>query len=187
MNSITAENRGCWHPRYQSTKGIPAEPTNEPDTGYYLALTFGTLLSSQGADAQELNPSGHRPQLDVQLYAGFQQHPPGGWTGDPPGPRGAGGTVHDLRRLLHGVPGHGPAAGARRERASGGGHRGPFSGDATGAELDAHPRTHRLRRLGDAVLPGALAGATHDDEVAVTQGEPQALPAADRSQHERSR
>jgi len=34
-----------------------------------MALTFGTLLSSQGADAQEPHPSGHRPQLDVQLYA----------------------------------------------------------------------------------------------------------------------
>ncbi|MGY2005191.1 hypothetical protein, partial [Blastococcus sp. SYSU DS1024] len=41
-------------------------------TGYYLALTFGTLLSSQGADAQELDPRGLRPWLDVQLYAGFQ-------------------------------------------------------------------------------------------------------------------
>ena len=38
-----------------------------------MALTFGTLLSSQGADAQKLNPSGHRPWLDVQHYAGFQR------------------------------------------------------------------------------------------------------------------
>src|SRR5919112_2545292 len=67
----------------------PSHDCTSRGTGYYLALTFGTLLSSQGADAQELNPSGHRPQLEVQLYAGFQQHPTGGWTGDPPGPRGA--------------------------------------------------------------------------------------------------
>jgi hypothetical protein len=32
--------------------------------GYYLALTFGTLLSSQGADAQQLHPLGlHRQRL----------------------------------------------------------------------------------------------------------------------------
>ncbi|RBY87033.1 hypothetical protein DQ244_16945, partial [Blastococcus sp. TBT05-19] len=42
-------------------------------TGYYLALTFGTLLSSQGADAQQLDPSGLRHWLDVQLYAGFRR------------------------------------------------------------------------------------------------------------------
>ena len=38
-----------------------------------MALTFGTLLSSQGADAQKLDPSGRRPWLDVQLYAGFRR------------------------------------------------------------------------------------------------------------------
>src|SRR3954464_128193 len=31
-----------------------------PGTGYYLALTFGTLLSSQGADTHEPRPSGLR-------------------------------------------------------------------------------------------------------------------------------
>src|SRR4051812_18259845 len=31
-----------------------------PGTGYYLALTFGTLLSSQGADAHKPRPSGLR-------------------------------------------------------------------------------------------------------------------------------
>ena len=41
--------------------------------GYCLALTFGTLLSSQRTDAQKLNPSGHRPWLEVQHYAGFQR------------------------------------------------------------------------------------------------------------------
>ena len=49
--------------------------TNSHDTGYYLALTFGTLLSSQRADAQELHPHGLRPWLDVQHYAGFQLLP----------------------------------------------------------------------------------------------------------------
>src|SRR6476661_7243101 len=30
--------------------------SEEPGTGYYLALTFGTLLSSQRADAQKIHP-----------------------------------------------------------------------------------------------------------------------------------
>ena len=37
-----------------------------------MALTFGTLLSSQRADAQKLDPSGLRLWLDVQHYAGFR-------------------------------------------------------------------------------------------------------------------
>ena len=37
-----------------------------------MALTFGTLLSSQIADAQQLDPSGPRHWLDVQHYAGFR-------------------------------------------------------------------------------------------------------------------
>ena len=53
-------------------------PHHDPKTtarGYYLALTFGTLLSSQGADAQKLYPLGLRVWLDVQHYAGFQMFP----------------------------------------------------------------------------------------------------------------
>ena len=43
----------------------------------YLALTFGTLLSSQRADAQELDPHGRRPWRLVLLYAvhGSLSHP----------------------------------------------------------------------------------------------------------------
>ncbi|MGY1987473.1 hypothetical protein ACI792_14745, partial [Blastococcus sp. SYSU DS0669] len=51
----------------------PSHDHKNRGTGYYLALTFGTLLSSQGADAQKLDPSGLRPWLEVPLYAGFQQ------------------------------------------------------------------------------------------------------------------
>jgi hypothetical protein len=40
-----------------------------------LALTFGTLLSSQRADARKLDPHGLRVRLDVQHYAGFQRLP----------------------------------------------------------------------------------------------------------------
>src|SRR4030095_1337576 len=62
-------------------------------TGYYLALTFGTLLSSQGADAQKLNPHGPRRWQEVPLYAGFQQLPI----------RGAGPAAHP-GRAAHGEP-----------------------------------------------------------------------------------
>ena len=40
-----------------------------------MALTFGTLLSSQRADAQQFHPSGLPCWLDVQHYAGFQLLP----------------------------------------------------------------------------------------------------------------
>src|SRR3954451_3112547 len=43
-----------------STKGIATIPQRGTARGYYLALTFGTLLSSQGADAQRLDPRGLR-------------------------------------------------------------------------------------------------------------------------------
>src|SRR4051794_24201139 len=61
MTLIKAENRELTHSRYQSTKGIPTVKIRRPAArGYYLALTFGTLLSSQGADAHEPRPSGLR-------------------------------------------------------------------------------------------------------------------------------
>ncbi len=43
-----------------------------------MALTFGTLLSSQRADAQRIDPSGLPRWLDVQHYAGFQRPHTGG-------------------------------------------------------------------------------------------------------------
>src|SRR3954463_7403470 len=157
MNSITAENRECWHSRNQSTKGIPPRtpPQAAPGTGYYLALTFGTLLSSQGADAQQLHPHG------LHCWLGVQRAPVSGSS-------------------LTGSPVRRPSRAARRRenitRPSEGSARGPerrpsrpvlySSGDAPGAELHAHPWPHRLRGLGDAVLPRALAGAAHDHEVA---------------------
>src|SRR3954449_6374508 len=61
MTLIKAENRELTHSRYSSTKGIPTVKIRRPAArGYYLALTFGTLLSSQGADAHEPRPSGLR-------------------------------------------------------------------------------------------------------------------------------
>ena len=46
------------------------------------------------------------------------------------------------------------------------------SADAARAELDAHAGSDRPARLGDGVLPRALARAAHDDEVAVVQRVP---------------
>src|SRR3954451_20796378 len=46
----------------------PSRTHNEPGTGYYLALTFGTLLSSQRADAQELRPSGLRSRRFLVVH-----------------------------------------------------------------------------------------------------------------------
>jgi hypothetical protein len=70
-----------------------------------LALTFGTLLSSQRADAQPLDPHGLHDWQDVQHYAGFQDSPTRGpRPGDPPGPRGAERTIHDSEGSCTGVP-----------------------------------------------------------------------------------
>jgi hypothetical protein len=54
-----------------------------------LALTFGTLLSSQGADAQQLDPLGLHPWRLVQLYAVFGVLHPGVLSATLPGPSGA--------------------------------------------------------------------------------------------------
>src|SRR3954469_20215455 len=83
-------------------------PSHDPQTGrgtgYYLALTFGTLLSSQRADARKLRPERLRVRLDVQHYAGFQHHPQAMWSGGPPGPRGAWRTIHDSEGVVQGGP-----------------------------------------------------------------------------------
>jgi hypothetical protein len=160
-----------------------------PGTGYYLALTFGTLLSSQRADAQEIHPSGLHSRLDVQHYAGFQRPHQGGWSGGPSGPRGAWRTVHGPEGPLQGGPDRPRQAPSRappraREGWVGGG---PFSGHPRGPELHAHARADGLRRLGDAVLPGALARAAHDHQVAMPQREPEARSAADGPEHQRAR
>jgi len=60
------------------------------------------------------------------------------------------------------------------------------SAHAAGPELHADPRPDRLGRLGDGMLPCALAAAAHDQQVAVPDLEPQrratpGLPAASRA------
>ena len=54
-----------------------------------MALTFGTLLSSQGADAQLPDPLGPRLWRLVQLYAVFGVLHPGVLSAALPGPSGA--------------------------------------------------------------------------------------------------
>src|SRR3954469_21139658 len=55
-------------------------PSHDPQTGrgtgYYLALTFGTLLSSQRADAHEPRPSGLRSRR-LLVYAAQRSTPAG--------------------------------------------------------------------------------------------------------------
>src|SRR4051795_260822 len=62
MNSIPGREPRPDRSRYQSTQ-------RNPQRGCYLALTFGTLLSSQGADAQQLDPRGLHRWRFVQPYA----------------------------------------------------------------------------------------------------------------------
>src|SRR4051794_39473095 len=75
MTSIKAENRELDALDINQPKESLPRARRPAARGYYLALTFGTLLSSQGADAQKLDPSGLRSWLGVQLYSGFQHHP----------------------------------------------------------------------------------------------------------------
>src|SRR6185436_8316928 len=61
MNSIAAENRELAL-SISINQRNPCHHCTSDDTGYYLALTFGTLLSSQRADAHEPRPFGLRPR-----------------------------------------------------------------------------------------------------------------------------
>ena len=170
MNLKPAENRELT--LAESINQRNPKPGQKPGTGHYLALTFGTLLSSQRADAQQVHPLGLPCWLDVQHYAGFQRFPiRGAGPADLGGPRGAWRTIHALEGVVHGGP-----EWSRTRR----------SGDPARPELDADAGTDRLRRLRDAVLPGALAGATHDDQVTVSERELEAVPASHRSQHQRT-
>ena len=65
--------------------------------------------------------------------------------------------------------------------------RAPVSAHPARAELHADPRSDRLGRLRHGVLPGALAAAAHDQQVAVTDLEPQRRATAPRAQQQRPR
>src|SRR5688572_11505914 len=59
MHSITGREPRASTLDINQPKESQPEPEG-PGTGYYLALTFGTLLSSQRADAQKPDPHGPR-------------------------------------------------------------------------------------------------------------------------------
>src|SRR5687768_14064422 len=135
MILIAAENRELALSISINQRNPSHDPQEGRDTGYYLALTFGTLLSSQRADAQQLDPHGNRHWLDVQHYAGFQQLPPRG-AGPPDLPaRAAHGEQYTtLSGRARGVPDPRPTP---RQATPGG--RGPLS-EAEEA-LDPHRQT----------------------------------------------
>src|SRR3954454_18233208 len=94
MNSIPGREPRPDRSRYQSTQ-------RNPQRGYYLALTFGTLLSSQGADAPKLQPRGLRlGRLSMlrRLRIGFT---PGGSPTDLPA-RAAQTRLYTIRRTCAG-------------------------------------------------------------------------------------
>src|SRR3954467_11071583 len=152
MNLITAENR-----ELALSMSINQRNPHEPDGPHmgvcYLALTFGTLLSSQGADAHVPRPISWPffvavistlHQVPQQSNAGFFRRFP-----RPCGP--------GRSRLVHGelyTPSEGVCRGVpsalsvrARDRAE---LRKRRSGHAPRPELDAHPWSDGLRRLRDA-------------------------------------
>src|SRR3954447_2255804 len=157
MFEIQAENRDL-------TDRDIHQPKETHKRGCYLALTFGTLLSSQGADAQRTGPFGLRPWRLCPTVRLSRTGAPKGAPMALAGLLGATQTkIHEVRGVLH----------ARSAPPSPAG-----SGDPGRTELHADPRPDRPGRLRYAVLPRPLAGAAHDDEVAVAEREAQARSAA---------
>src|SRR3954462_3992688 len=86
----------------------PHRTPKNPARGYYLALTFGTLLSSQRADARKLHPHGLRVRPDVPHYAGFRSTPH-------PGPRARRPSRAARRMKNHTPPAKASAGGPYRQ------------------------------------------------------------------------
>src|SRR5918998_1000320 len=89
MNSNPGENR--------ELDALVNQPKETHKGVTCLALTFGTLLSSQGTDAQRFDPLGLRLWRLVLLYAVFGVLHPGVLSATLPGPSGAKRTIHDSR------------------------------------------------------------------------------------------
>src|SRR3712207_4831426 len=83
MNSIKAENRELALDVNQPKESPPKPHQGARARGYYLALTFGTLLSSQGADAHGPRPCGRGPRRTSRCYTAHQ----GVFHGPPEAPR----------------------------------------------------------------------------------------------------
>src|SRR3954452_4168023 len=77
MNLTPAENRELTLAISINQRNPSRHPPRGPGTGYYLALTFGTLLSSQGADAHALHPHGLPSWLDCPTLRRFPASPRG--------------------------------------------------------------------------------------------------------------
>src|SRR4051812_36209788 len=126
----------------------------EHGTGYYLALTFGTLLSSQGADAHDFQPISWPCFATVcPLYTGLRSSRTSGVRPAVsqalrPGPfsLGAGRTLHGFRRACTGGS---PGAPEAPEGSSGHSRDAGGSPPSTGAAVPtrwaapAHPWPNR--------------------------------------------
>ncbi len=141
--------------------GGPAGPARQPDHGIRARARNVSCVIAQASFRD------HHPDHDRGKRKGA-------WSP-------AGGTVQRLTDGRRGAR-RWPHRGSGRRHTSQTGHcvrkvsyrngRGLLV-DALGAELDADPRSGRLRTLRNGVLPGALAGAAHHKEVAVAKQEAQ--------------
>src|SRR6201747_2615585 len=78
MNSTHGRERRADTRGINQPKESPPRTHKEPAArGKKLALTFGTLLSSQGADAHRTDPHGLRRRLVVLLYVATGWAPSG--------------------------------------------------------------------------------------------------------------
>jgi hypothetical protein len=98
-----AENRGYWHPRYQSTKGTQTR-TRRPRHGVLLGTDFRHAVEFSKSGRTRTRPSQASSLTDVPHYAGFQHPHRDSRPGGPPGPRGAARTIHDPRSAVDGGP-----------------------------------------------------------------------------------
>src|SRR3954467_4080476 len=80
------------------------QPKETHKRGCYLALTFGTLLSSQGADAQQLDPLGLSSLAECPTLRRDRLFPLGDHPAGLSAPRGASRTIHESAGPCTGGP-----------------------------------------------------------------------------------
>src|SRR5919202_6015308 len=93
MNSIPGENR--------ELDALVNQPKETHKGVTNMALTFGTLLSSQGADAHDTRPAGPSIAAAVPRYAASRVRQA---VGPGPAPDARSGSTHVNRRPPGGVP-----------------------------------------------------------------------------------